>query len=257
MSKPDRHIFFDYVAPVLPFALLASFVFIEPWERMAEFALIQRDGLDVGSLQPAERCANAEGDASLNQLLAMLDPEYGPQIRVDVYEEGPFLVAAAGKDRIMVTQSALSSSRTPLLAALLAHEISHLKANNDRFAELGDSGSELAVLEVPTWRSPGFYSDEEEELADQDAMDMLLNAEIPIFPAVNFYALAQHSGQPGGHYANAQLMLHPGLPQRAETWQQVVDQSRWGYYPALNRAQEISLRYYCGHAVYAESTRAL
>ena len=257
MSNSERHILHDYVMPVLPFALLASFIFLEPWERMAEFAMIQRDGLDVESLRPSERCANAEGDASLRELLSVLDPDYGPQIRVDVYEEGPFLVAAAGKDRIMVTQAALSSSQTPLLAALLAHEISHLKAHNDDFAELGDGESELAVLDVPTWRSSGYYSEEEEEVADQDAMDMLIDAEIPLYPAVQFYNYAEYMRQPGGHYAYAQLSLHPGLTMnRAQTWQQVVDENRWGYYPALDRAQEISLRYYCGHAVFAESRHA-
>ena len=257
MSNSERHILHDYVMPVLPFALLASFIFLEPWERMAEFAMIQRDGLDVESLRPSERCANAEGDASLRELLSVLDPDYGPQIRVDVYEEGPFLVAAAGKDRIMVTQAALSSSQTPLLAALLAHEISHLKARNEDFAELGDGESELAVLDVPTWRSSGYYTQEEEELADQDAMDMLIDAQIPFTSAVVFYNYADYVRQPGGHYAHAQLSLHPGISKnRAGSWQQMVDENRWNYYRALDRAQEISLRYYCGHAVFAESRHA-
>lgn len=249
-----KKVFYDYVMPFIPFLAAAGWILFEPGDQFAEAVTLQRDGLNESALRPEGRCNDQDGDAALNALIMRLAPQDGANIRVDVFEEGPFLVAAAGKDRIVVTQAALTMTNQAQLAALLAHEISHLRENNDYFAEMGDAGSLDEVLDVPTWRGGGFYTLEEEEYADQDAMDMLLEAGIPVYPAVNLYNEAASYEEFGRHYAYEQFNLHPGLPERAMIWNQAARTDYSIRRSALDYQVNEALYDYCGAPAFVDST---
>ena len=249
-----KKVFFDYVMPFIPFVAAAAWIVFEPGDRLAETVTLQRDGLSESALKPDKRCEDPEGDMALRAPLMRLDPQNGANIRVDVYEEGPFLVAAAGQNRIVVTQKALTMTNQAQLAALLAHEISHLRENNDYFTEMGDAASLEEVLDVPTWRGSGFYTEEEEEYADQDAMDMLMDASIPIYPAVSLYNLSDSYQGVGRHYTYEQFRLHPGLPGRVAMWNNAAQSDYSSPSMPADYRVNPAVYDYCGAPAYADST---
>lgn len=258
MTRDDRHPFLDYVVPFLPFLAMAGLILaidetnLRPAPPEIDQAPSEPDPIPVVRAYTipnlGQTCRNPAGEDALRSLVRRLRPEAADEIRIDVYADGPVFLSAAGPNRLVFTQAALNAFDDAQLAALIAHQLVHLEDMQGQMEALGDQNAlNMALTSMnPEYPSPLFNSDQE-DFADQDAIDMLVAARISLTPAEKMFRDAQVDRMTEGPANNpvaGELTVHPGLPGRARSWGALADEG--GDMLLFDQTQRRLLLEYCG-----------
>lgn len=244
------HFFKTVFGSVVLFAAIAQH-FPPAWTASAIPQSLQHRLVDAEIAQnAARRCSRDGGEEALRELLVRLDPELGPSVEIVGFNEGAFLVTAAPANKLVVTREALQRTDPETMAALLAHQLSHLRHGDPIVAMVrheGTWGIWGAVLEGRL--SNGLkmnYSGIEERRADVEAMTMLRRARIAIEPAARFFEEVRVSRAQNSFVAYEYRDFHFGIDSPAKRWataasQQVEQDVR----PALDRERSDALFNFC------------
>ena len=196
-----------------------------------------------------KRCSHEGGDAALRKLLVRLDPALGRTTQIVALTEPQFIVTAAPANTIVILHGAFMETSTDQLAALLAHQLSHLRHGDALTAAVRRNG--LMQIWAAGLQGEGRdnlsmdYSGLEERRADIEAMQMLRRAGIPLAPAAEMYehmrvAGAQHSG-----YAYEQRDFHFGIDGRAARWKEAARSDPQALKPALTQDEDDAVFNFC------------
>lgn len=158
----------------------------------------------------------------LNALVRRLAPTHPPAPTAVVLKQSPFFVSARPGGELLVDRAAVAEIDAPVLAALIAHELSHIthgdivraagRGEGSRYVEhifLGGYADRLAILK---------FSHDEEARADREAIELLKVKKISIGPAAAFFARNEKARREGSYWAQNYSDLHPGSANRASVW---------------------------------------
>jgi Zn-dependent protease with chaperone function len=170
----------------------------------------------------AGRCAQPEGKRALAAMLARLDPQLAGSIDARVYRTPEFLVAALPGDKLVILREATTATTADQLAALIAHELSHLRHGDPIVAAVRENG--LLAVAGKIISGPDnqtlllTYGGHEEARADREAMAMLRKAGIPLRPAAEMFEEIRVAMANGDALAAGQREFHYGIENRAAAW---------------------------------------
>ncbi len=222
----------EWLAPIVPAAI--------------ERRLVPADLRTFGSY-----CHSREGEQVLRKLIAKLDPELAGSIKTEVLNDGGFVVTSLPGNRLAIFNSFLTSTEGDEFAALLAHEVAHLRNGDPLRAALranGTLGSLIGTL-TETRRPENFleFSREEERTADARAIQMLRRAGISTLPGASLFARMDEEREANRSFGKEQYYLHYGLyPDRAQLWRDAPDRGELlQAAPALTDAEADALFNYC------------
>ncbi len=197
----------------------------------------------------SKQCTRRAGEAVLRKLLVRLDPEIGASVMAAAFDLDGYLVTSMPANRLVILRHALSELDADAFAALLAHELSHLRHGDPAAAAIrhyGFLGIWGAVLEGEDRRELLLeFSSAEEERADLEAVAMMRRAGIALAPAANMFERMRMADAAGAGFAYDQRQLHFGLPARARQWAAAARADRPGLPPVLGRQQADELFNYC------------
>ena len=188
----------EWLAPLLPSAV--------------ERRLVPNDvRSDYGSY-----CTSPEGERVLRGLLARFDPEIAKSVRFQVVgNEGVFLITGLPGNRLYLSNAFLTTTDPDELAALLAHEVAHLRNKDTVRAALRANGTIGALIgRIAERRHPDqllAFSQDEEWRADQQAVSMLMAARISTLPGANLFARMEQERQANRSFGKEQYYMHYGF----------------------------------------------
>lgn len=216
------HFFKAVFGTIVLFAAIAQH-FPAEWTASAISPGIQHRLVDaVVAQNAANRCSHDGGEEALRGLLARLDPDLGPSVDVVGFNEGGFVVTATPGNKLIVTRGALQQADAETVAALLAHQLSHLRHGDPIIAMVrheGALGMWGAILEGrPSDGVNMSYSGIEERRADMEAMAMLRRARISIAPAARFFEEIRVSRAQNSFVAYEYRDFHFGIDSAAKRW---------------------------------------
>jgi beta-barrel assembly-enhancing protease len=200
----------------------------------------------------ASYCTSPQGELVLRGLLARLDPEIAKSVRFQVVgNEGAFLITGLPGNRLYVSNAFLTTTDPDELAALLAHEVAHLRNNDPVRAALRANGTIGALIgRMAGSRQPDqllAFSEDEEWQADQQAVSMLIAARISTLPGAILFERMEQERQANRSFGKEQYYMHYGFgANRAKLWRDLPDKSAdyWAR-PALAPEQGDVLFNYC------------
>lgn len=167
-------------------------------------------------------CHRGGGEAALRKLLVRLDPRTAATVELVAIDRPSFTVASLPGRKIVLLRYAMTELDTDTLAALLAHELSHIRHDDPATAAVrhnGFLGTWAAILQGEDRKELILqYSAEEESRADLEAMEMMRSADISIGPAADHFEQMRIARAAGSNYAAEQRDFHFGLPNRAVRW---------------------------------------
>lgn len=173
------------------------------------------------------RCTSAAGNAALQKLLVRLDPQIGPKVEIIGLREYGLLVSSLPANHLVIYRFATTEIEQEALAALLAHELSHLKHGDPITAAVrnyGHVGAWAAIMQGEDRRDLHLeFSSAEESRADLEAMSMMRRAGIPMEPAAELFHQMYVASNTGSLFAIGQRDFHFGLPHRAARWRAAAD----------------------------------
>ena len=185
-------------------------------------ALAER--LDQGVVTAVRRghCNWPQGQRALDALVRRLEPDSVHVPRIVALPGNSFVVSAIPHNRILVYNSALTEAEPEVLAALVAHEIAHIR-RGDVVRAIGrgeDSNYLWRLFAGPDEQelAESEYSAAEEGAADTDAIRMMRAAHITLTPAAAFFGRIDEANVAGRYWAQDYAAIHPGLPRRALAW---------------------------------------
>lgn len=200
----------------------------------------------------ANYCKSARGEGVLRSLLSRLDPGVAKSVRFHVVGNEPaFLITSLPGDRLYISNAFLTTTNPDELAALLAHEVAHLRNGDPTRAALRASGTIGAFIgRIAGQRQPEqllAFSADEERRADQQAVSMLIAARISTLPAANLFERMDQERQANRSFGKEQYYMHFGFgDDRAKLWRDIPDKSAsyWAR-PALSQGEGDALFNYC------------
>ncbi len=196
-----------------------------------------------------KRCTREGGAAALRKLLVRLDPKAGRTGEAVALDLDGFMVSSMPSNKIIVLRFALTELEADALAALLAHELSHLRHGDPTAAAVrhyGHLGVWGAVFEGEDRRELHLeFSSAEERRADREAMSMLRLAGIPLAPAANMFERMRKARAGESNFAYDQRDYHFGLPARATEWAAAAKSDPEGGPPVLTQEEADELFNYC------------
>lgn len=196
-----------------------------------------------------KRCTRDDGAAALRKLLVRLDPQTGRKAEVVALDLDGFMVSSLPSNIIVVLRYALTEIDVDAFAALLAHELSHLRHGDPMAAAVrhyGHLGVWGAVFEGEDRRELRLeFSSAEERRADLEAMAMMRRAGIPLAPAAKMFEEMRKARAGGSNFAYDQRDYHFGLPARAQQWAAAARSDPKALVPVLNRDEADELFNYC------------
>jgi hypothetical protein len=160
-------------------------------------------------------------------------------------------MSALPDDRLVIYKSFLSEIEANEFAALLAHEVAHLKRRDAVEAVLradGTFGAFLAAAfrsEAPDWYLE--FSPEQERAADSEAVSMLIRANISPLAGAELFDRMERARQRNEYFGKEQYYLHYGLyPARAKRWRDIPEKGLLlDDKPAFSPREEDALFNYC------------
>lgn len=197
-------------------------------------------------------CKSAKGDLALRALLARIDPQVARSVHIQVVgNEGAFLISSLPGNRLYVSNAFLTTTDPEELAALLAHEVAHLRNGDPLRAALRASGTIGGLIgRIAGDRRPEellVFSDEEERRADLQAVSMLMAGGIRTQPGAKLFERMEQERQANRSFGKEQYYMHFGFGEnRAKAWRDIPDKSAayWAR-PALATEQADALFNYC------------
>lgn len=218
-----RSVFFDYINPFLPWLLIAGVIVLIDLSRENRIfydggTVEDYDEVDWNLLDEANTfCTSPDRVIVLSQMVELLDSDFANSTRFDLFESDEIVVVMTSPSSMSVSTGAMESLTKSQLAALMAHEIGHMR--NGDIARFERSETMYNLLVTPDLDA---FSEEQEELADQEAMDMMIEAGIPTEDIVALFGATQ-----AGRVTNFefQTTAHPGLPAREDRWAMARTQS--------------------------------
>lgn len=200
----------------------------------------------------ASYCESDTGDGALRALLARLDPAIARSVRIQVVgNEGDFLITSLPGNRLYVSNAFLTTTDPEELAALLAHEVAHLKNGDAVRAALRASGTIGGLIgRFVGDRKPEdllVFSSTEERSADQQALSMLMAGGISTRPGATLFERMEQERKANRSFGKEQYYMHFGFGEdRAAAWRDVPDKSaEYWVRPALSAGQADALFNYC------------
>lgn len=185
-------------------------------------ALAER--LDAGVITAIRRrpCDWPQGQRALDALVRRLDPLADRPPTMIAAQGYSFFVSAIPGTRIVVFHPALTEVDAEVLAALVAHEMAHIR-NGEVLAAIGrGEGHDYLWRLVSGPDENEFaraeYTAAQERAADEEAIRMLRAARISVLPAAAFFARIDDATTAGRYFAQDYAALHPGSPSRALRW---------------------------------------
>lgn len=197
-------------------------------------------------------CKSAKGDLAFRALLARIDPEIAKSVRIQVVgNEGAFLISSLPGNRLYISNAFLTTTDPEELAALLAHEVAHLRNGDPVRAGLRASGTIGGLIgRIAGDRLPEqllVFSEEEERKADQQALSMLMAGGIRTLPGAKLFERMERERQANRSFGKEQYYMHFGFGEnRAKAWRDIPDRSAEHWVrPALTSEQADDLFNYC------------
>lgn len=197
-------------------------------------------------------CKSAKGDLALRVLLARIDPAIAKSVRIQVVgNEGAFLVSSLPGNRLYVSNAFLTTTDPEELAALLAHEVAHLRNGDPVRAALRASGTIGGLIgRIAGDRRPEqllVFSEEEERKADLQAVSMLMAGGIRTQAGAELFERMEQEREANRSFGKEQYYMHFGFGQnRAKLWRDIPDKSAaFWVRPALSSEQVDALFNYC------------
>jgi hypothetical protein len=222
------------------------------WTARAVTPALQDRLVDFTVAQDAtKRCSHPGGEDAVRKLLVQLDPRLGPTVRIVALDEGGFDVTAAPANTLVVTRGSLQDTDPETMAALLAHQLAHLRHGDAVVAMVRHEGLwGLAGGVLEGHLSNGIkmeYSGLEEQRADLEAIAMLRNAHIAITPAARLFEDIRVSRAQGTYLAYEYRDFHFGVAERSKRWAEASAAQRqqdWVRRP-LSRDESDALFNFC------------
>lgn len=222
----------EWLAPMVPAAI--------------ERRLVPADLRTFGSY-----CHSREGEQVLRKLIAKLDPELAGSVKIEVLNDGGFVVTSLPGNRLAIFNAFLTTTEGDEFAALLAHEVAHLQNGDPLRAALRANGTLGSLIGTFTeTRRPEYFlefSQEEERTADARAIHMLRSAGISTVPGAALFARMDEEREANRSFGKEQYYLHYGFhPDRAKLWRDAPDRGELlQAVPALTQAEADGLFNYC------------
>jgi hypothetical protein len=196
-------------------------------------------------------CNSAEGERAIRDLIRRFDPNLAKSVRIEVLNEGVFVMSALPGDRLIIYKPVLAEIESDEFAALLAHEVAHLQKRDAVEAALRANGTFGSL--VGNVAHNGYpaglvdFSAEQEGAADRAALVMLMRANISPLPGANLFDRMEQARKQNDAFGKEQYYLHYGFyPDRARRWRDAPSKGwlqRAGH--AMRAQQEDALFNYC------------
>ncbi len=150
------------------------------WPKAAQERLTRGPVLSLS----ASLCTRREGQDALRALVQRLDPVAGGTVKLEVHNIPEFIMTALPGSTIEILRQPAVDTDAEQLAALLAHELSHVRHGDAMAAVLRENGL-LATLGMLLRGDDNRllvmnYSGAEEDRADREAIAALARAGIPL-----------------------------------------------------------------------------
>lgn len=219
------------------------------WAASLTPAALEHRALPAGIYDDEDRCTSPMGDGVIRRFISRFDPSLGKDIRIDVVRSSSFVLTSLPDRRLLISDTALRDTDPDALAALIAHEIAHLK-NDDALEALF-----RARGPVETYSRIIFGSDEEpngsllrfsraQELdADRAALAMLVAADISLEGGANFYVERGSADALTKAFGSELGSLHAGDLSRSVWLRAVIDNP--GNRPAFTQQEVTALTNFC------------
>ena len=238
------------VVSVVALAMMFSESIPARW-LSSKFSTAAQERLVVGYIgsNARIRCNHPGGEQAVRAILNRLDPELGPGVEIVGLNTGGFMVTALPANKIMIFRDALTAVEADAVAALLAHELSHLRHDEATEAMVrheGNVGALLAVFQGED-REDAYlkFSGQEEERADRDAMVMMTRAGISLKPAADMFEEMRLADYRNDGFAAEQRNFHFGIKGRAREWRQATLRQRPNLVPVLSGDMADDLYNFC------------
>lgn len=196
-----------------------------------------------------KRCGHEGGEAALRKLLVILDPVLGRSARIVALTEPQFVVTAAPANTIVLLHGAMMETSSDQLAALLAHQLSHIRHGDALTAAVRRNGLLqvwVAALQGDARDNLSMrYSGLEERRADLEAMQTLRRAGIPLKPAGEMYEHMRVAGVQRTGYGVEQRDFHFGVDNRAARWMAAANSDPKTVRPALTPDEDDAIFNFC------------
>ena len=197
------------LAEAIPARWLAAWV-----PEWAEERMVQ--GFLDGSAY--QRCKREGGEEAAKKIVTRLDPARAKDVELIILNDGPLMVSALPRNKLVITRGALGDVDAEALAAMLAHNLAHLNHGDAKVAMVryeGVLGTIAAIIAGPDRReAPTEFSGEEEVRADREAMVMMQRARVSMKPAARMFDDMRTDQFFGQAYRN----FHFGMAGRERAW---------------------------------------
>jgi hypothetical protein len=191
------------------------------------------------------RCNREGGEAAARKILTRLDPDIGASVEIVTLNVSNVMVTSLPGNRLLIMRGALGDIDYEALAALLAHELSHLRHDDATAAMVryeGNSGTLKAILQGEDRREAFLqFSGPEEERADREAIAMMSRAGITMKPAAAMF----HTMTIDQYFAPRQRDFHFGMAGRAKAWLRAASSEPPILRSVLTRDEADNLFNYC------------
>lgn len=221
------------------------------WVAKAITPTLQHRLVDGAIAQNAsQRCAREGGEETIRKLLLRLDPALGARVKIVGLNVGDFMTTAAPAGLIVVTRGVVQQTDPEAMAALLAHQLSHLRHGDPVVAMVrheGAWGIGGALLEGRLTNGIRMdYSGLEERRADLEAIAMLRAARISLAPAARLFEEIRVSRAQGTYVAYEYRDFHFGIEAQSKHWAEAAFAQRGTpTTPALDRDGSDDLFNFC------------
>ena len=195
------------------------------------------------------RCSREGGEEAIRKMLVRLDPKLGPSIEIVGINQGGFMVTSLPPRKIMFMRDALTAVDADAIAALVAHELSHIRHGDAGAAVVryeGNVATIFALLEGEDRRAAQLeFSGEEEERADREAIDSMKRAGIPLASAAKMFEEMRVASYKNSGFAAEQRDFHFGIDDRARRWAAAASTDPAGLKPAVEGDDADNLYNFC------------
>ena len=220
------------------------------WAASLTPAALEHRALPAGIYDDEDRCRSPMGERTIRRFISRFDPSLAKEIKIDVVRSSSFVLTSLPARRLLISDTALRDTESDALAALIAHEIAHLKKDDALEALFRARGPvEIYVRMI-------FGSDEEphgsllrfspaQELdADRAARGMLVAADISLVGGADFYVERSSADALTKTFGSELGSLHAGDLSSSADWLGAVVENPENK-PAFSPAEISAITNFC------------
>ena len=100
------------------------------------------------------RCGHEGGEEAIRKILVRLDPKLGPSVDIVGINQGGFMVTAMPPKKLLLLRDALTAVDADALAALIAHELSHIRHGDAAAAVVRYEGNVATIFALLEGEAP-------------------------------------------------------------------------------------------------------